>query len=222
MSHEERFWDASARDYDKSESRFEEIHRRSRENTRKHLTDNDAVLDYGCGTGTTACYLAPMVRSVHGIDISAAMIELASDKASHGGIENATFAKQEIFDEKLESESFDAILAFNVFHTVPDPDRVVARMHELLKPEGLVVSVTPCFRDRASFVGHLQILLVRTLCMVGAISIPIRTVGSSDLDTLLLRSGDFARVEAESIFLGVSSYFLVAQKTSNSCPPNVR
>jgi ubiquinone/menaquinone biosynthesis C-methylase UbiE len=213
MSRTEEFWNASADNYDRTEERFEAIHRRSRENAREHVRKTDVVLDYGCGTGTTACDLAGRVKSIHGIDISAKMIELATEKAVQDGLENATFAQADIFEEGFEKESFDVILAFNVFHTIPEPHLAVARMHELLKPGGLVVSVTPCFRDRASFVGNLQILLVRTLCWVGAISIPIRSVDSSELDSLLAGSGSFQIVDAESIFEGTSSYFLVARKT---------
>ena len=221
MSKAENFWNASAGNYDSTEERFERIHSRSRENARRHVRGSDLVLDYGCGTGTAACDVAPLVRAVHGVDISARMIELAREKASDGGIENATFAQQDVFDERLEEEPFDVILAFNVFHTVPDPDRVVKRMHQLLKPGGLLVSVTPCFRDRASFLGHLQILLVRTLCMVGAISIPIRSVGSSDLEDLLAKNGSFEIIDSEPIFQSVSSYFIAARKASSPNPPRV-
>lgn len=212
MSRAEKFWNASAGNYDKTEERFEYHHRKSRESARKHVKASDVVLDYGCGTGTTACDIAPLVKSVHGIDISARMIELATEKTSDGGIENATFTQEDIFDERFEAGSFDVILAFNVFHTIPDPARVVGRMYELLRPGGLVVSVTPCFRDRSSFLGFLQIVLVRTLCMVGAISIPIRSVGSADLKELLVENGSFDVIDAETIFKGTSSHFLVVKK----------
>ncbi len=212
MSRTEAFWNASADDYDKTEERFEAIHRRSRENARNHVTETDVVLDYGCGTGTTACDLAGRVKSIHGIDISERMIELATEKARQDGLENTTFAKADIFDEGFDKESFDVILAFNVLHTIPEPQRAVARMHELLKPGGLVVSVTPCFRDKASFVGSLQILIVRVLCWVGAISIPIRSVASSEIDTLLAGDGSFQIVDGERIFEGTSSYFSVVRK----------
>lgn len=55
MDKSEAFWDSSADNYDKTEQRFESIHKKSRENARKHLHTRHTVLDYGCGTGTTAC-----------------------------------------------------------------------------------------------------------------------------------------------------------------------
>ena len=70
MSKSIEFWDTASKNYDKTEQRFEYIHSKSRENTKKYLGDNDIVLDYGCGTGTTACALAHHVKQIHAIDIS--------------------------------------------------------------------------------------------------------------------------------------------------------
>lgn len=212
MSDPEEFWNASAGNYDRTEERFEDIHRKSRENAKRHLTMGDVVLDYGCGTGTTACDVAHLVKQVHGIDISSEMIEISKGKAAERGIENVIFERNDIFDSRYEPGSFDVILAFNVFHTVPAPEQSMARIHELLKPGGLVVSVTPCFKDKASLLGRMQTLLVRVLCLFGVISIPIRSVRSADLDDLVTANGRFDIVDAESIFKDVSSYFLVAKK----------
>ena len=216
MNRAEKFWNASASNYDRTEERFEGIHSKSRESAMKHLNDEDVVLDYGCGTGTTSCDIAHLVKAVQGIDISSGMIEIARKKAEAGGIENANFTHADIFDEAYKADSFDVILAFNVLHTVPDPERAVRRMHELLKPGGLIISVTPCFRDRMSFVVRMQILMVHILCTIGVIPIPIRRLNSADLDTLMSESGGLQVVDTEVIFQSVSSYFLVARKAGEA------
>jgi ubiquinone/menaquinone biosynthesis C-methylase UbiE len=141
MNKSEEFWDRSADNYDKTEQRFEHIHRKSRENARKHLKGNDIVLDYGCGTGATTCELASQVKEIQAIDISSKMIEAANEKAVASNIENVSFVRTDIFDEKFKEESFDAILAFNMLHTIPNPWDAVKRVHELLKPGGLFISV---------------------------------------------------------------------------------
>ena len=51
MNKSEEFWDKASKNYDKTEERFEYIHSKSRENTKKYLKDSNIVLDYGCGTG---------------------------------------------------------------------------------------------------------------------------------------------------------------------------
>ena len=211
MNKSETFWDKASKNYDKTEGRFEYIHSKSRENTKKHLNVNDIVLDYGCGTGTTACELAGQVKEIHAIDISSKMIEAAKEKADASNVENVSFVQADIFDERYKEESFDAILAFNMLHTVPNPRDAVKRVHELLKPEGLFISVTPCLRGKMSFLVSLQIQLVRILCAIGIIPIPIRRLKSSELDDLV-SNGNFQAIETEEIYKGASSYFVAAKK----------
>ena len=199
MRKPEQFWDNSAGNYDKTEQRFEHIHRKSRENARRHLKTSDIVLDYGCGTGTASCELANQVKEIHAIDISSKMIETAQEKADASNLQNVSFVQADIFDERYKEKSFDAILAFNMLHTVPNPRDVVKRLHELLKPDGLLISVTPCLRGKMSFPVSLQIQLVRILCALRIIPIPIRRLKSSELDDLL-SNGDFQAIETEEIY----------------------
>ncbi|WP_120502507.1 class I SAM-dependent methyltransferase [Roseovarius sp. EL26] len=213
MSKSQKSWDKSANNYDRTEERFERIHHVSREWAKRHLKNSDVVLDYGCGTGTTACDLASHVTEILGIDISERMIELSKVKAAQKGVDNISFSQADIFDEGYRKGSFDVILAFNMLHTVPNPQRVVRRAHELLKPEGSFISVTPCLRDKMSFVVSAQIQLVRILCKFGIIPVPIRRLQSSDLDELV-SGGDFDVVETKGMYSGASSYFIAAKKNS--------
>src|SRR6056297_2200954 len=118
MSKSEKFWDQSASNYDNTEGRFDFIHSRSRENTKRYLKDTDIVLDYGCGTGTTTCEISGLVKSVRAIDMSTAMIEIAKTKAAKAGAVNIDFEQADIFDEAFQYGSFDVVLAFNMLHTV--------------------------------------------------------------------------------------------------------
>ena len=213
MNKSKEFWDKASKNYDRTEERFEHIHKKSRDNTKKYLRGNNIVLDYGCGTGTTSCELANYVKEIHAIDISSKMIEIAKQKAIDGKVENVNFSQTDIFDKIYKKESFDIILAFNMLHTVPAPENVVQRIHELLKPEGLFISVTPCLRDKMSFLVSIQIQLVRILSKTGIIPIPIRRLKSIELDDLLA-NGNFQTVDSEKIYKGASSYFVVAKKKS--------
>ena len=211
MSKSEEFWDGASKNYDKNEERFEYIHGRSRENTRKFLKGSDTVLDYGCGTGTAACQFSSHVKEIHAIDISSQMIEIAKEKAAVANVENVSFEQSDIFDSRYSNESYDVILAFNMLHTVPSPQDVMLRINELLKPDGLFISVTPCLRQKMSFLVNLQIQLVRLLCKLGLIPIPIRRIKSSEVESLL-EVGGFQSVESEDIYKDASSYFVVAKK----------
>ena len=73
-----------------------------------------SLLDVGCGTGTTDRFLAPRVRSLHGVDISEEMLAKAQ--------RNVPAARFSWYDgEKLPfaDETFDVVLAICVLHHVP-------------------------------------------------------------------------------------------------------
>ena len=211
MNKSKEFWDRASKNYDKTEERFEYIHSKSRENTKKYLNGSNIVLDYGCGTGTTSCEIANRVKEIHAIDISSKMIEIAKRKAVASKVENINFSQTDIFDKRYKKESFDVILAFNMLHTVIDPQVVMRRIYELLKPEGLFISVTPCLREKMAFLVNIQIQLVRILCKIGVIPIPIRRLKSSELDDLVVNGG-FQTIDTEKLYKGASSYFVVAKK----------
>ena len=215
MNKSKEFWDKASKNYDKTEERFEYIHSKSRENTKKYLKSSDIVLDYGCGTGTASCEFANQVKEIHALDISAKMIEMAKEKAVVGKIENVNFVQTDIFDSRYKKDSFDVILAFNMLHTIPNPQNALQRIFELLKPEGLFISVTPCLGGKLSFLVSIQILLVQLLCKIGIIPVPIRRLKSGELDDLLAK-GNFQAIDTEKIYKGASSYFMVAKKRYES------
>jgi SAM-dependent methyltransferase len=139
------------------------------------------------------------------------MIDIAKEKAVVGKVENINFLQTDIFDKRYKTESFDTIMAVNMVHTVSNPQDVTQRIHDLLKPGGLFISVTPCLRDKMSFLINVQIQLVRILCKIGIIPIPIRRLKSAELDDLI-GNESFQTVYSEEIFKDASSYFMVAKK----------
>lgn len=212
MSKSIEFWDKAAKNYDKTEQRFQYIHSQSRQKTKKYLKDSDIVLDFGCGTGTTACELAKQVKQIHGIDISSKMIDIAKQKAATVKAENITFSQTNIFDKSYDDHCFDTILAFNMLHTVANPEQVTKRLYQLLKPERLFISITPCLREKRSLAVNLQIQLVRVLGKIGVIPIALRRLKSAEVEALIANAG-FQLIETEKIFQGASSYFVVAKKS---------
>lgn len=213
MDKSEEFWDKAAKNYDATEERFEDIHSRAREKTKRHLKVRDVVLDYGCGTGTTSCELSNLVSEVVAIDISSEMIELANSKRVDNEIANVRFEQGTIFDESLERESFDVVLAFNMLHTIPNPQGVVKRIHEVLKADGLFISVTPCMQEKKSILVSMQIYVFRLLSKIGLVPISFEFYRSSDVDDLI-DTRVFQTIESESIFAGATSYFVAARKVS--------
>jgi SAM-dependent methyltransferase len=71
--------------------------------------EGDRVLDIGCGLGETTARLSAMVGPrgrAHGVDVAERMIEIAASEAQESGIENLTFAAQDVETTGFE-ERFD-------------------------------------------------------------------------------------------------------------------
>ncbi len=142
------FWDRRARKYAQKPVPDEEAYRQTLDRVRAWLEPNYHVLEIGCGTGTTALKLASSAGDIVATDLSGEMIRIAREKAQAEGIENVTFA-QGTLDDALPTGSFDAVLTFNFLHLIRDVPRAIDRIGELLKPEGLFISKTPCLGEES-------------------------------------------------------------------------
>ena len=201
----EKFWDRMSKHFDREERKNEPINIKIIEKTRGRLKISDNVLDYGCGTGTTAVEFASCVEKVNGIDISPKMIEAAKRKAAKHGMTNMDFAQTTIFDEKLKKESFDVIISFYLLHLVEDTPEVMRRINELLKPDGVFISSTPCMGES---------ILRRILISLFGIIIRIPYLKFFKIQELkdLMTDGNFDIVETECLNKISQQYFIVAKK----------
>jgi len=123
----EKMWNQLAKNWDTPGVSLGENDLRIIERAKKYLDASSVVLDYGCATGSIALEIAGMAKEVHGIDISANMVEIASRKAGEHKIENVAFTKATIFDESLKRESFDLILALSVLRAGDGQDQSVVK-----------------------------------------------------------------------------------------------
>jgi ubiquinone/menaquinone biosynthesis C-methylase UbiE len=128
----------------------------------------DRVADLGCGWGTFGFALAPRVREVVGIDFSERSIELCEERLARTPTPNLRFLCADAGDTGLESDSFDVVLAADLFeHLYPeDSRRVVAEAFRLLRSGGRFSVWTP---HRGHILEHLKnhdILLERDVSHV--------------------------------------------------------
>jgi ubiquinone/menaquinone biosynthesis C-methylase UbiE len=142
-----RFWDRIARKYAADPIKDLGGYQRTLDRTRHYLNPTDVVLELGCGTGTTALQLAPHVSRMVATDLSGAMIAIAREKAAAQACPNVELAVATPDSASWPDGSFDAILAFNLWHLVADRAAALAQVHRLLKPGGLFVSKTPCLAE---------------------------------------------------------------------------
>jgi len=145
-----RFWDKRAATYDKTEAENQQLHRAIVERSLEYLGSDDVALDFGCGTGALSYRLAPHVKALHGVDVSRRMIDAAKERADRYHVEGLHFSEGSIFDDGLQPESFDVILASQVLHVLSNKHEALRRIHELVKPGGWFVSTTPCMGESQS------------------------------------------------------------------------
>jgi ubiquinone/menaquinone biosynthesis C-methylase UbiE len=208
MSKTEKFWDRFARSYESRVDEDDKVAITTLDLTRKYIQSSDIVLDFACATGKYAFEIAPQVSEVWGIDISSEMIAVAKNNAVERGIANVQFLQAEIADPRLDGESFDVVLAFNIFHLVEDPPQVVKRIGGLLKPRGSFISITPCLGAGGSLAG----LLIRFMSALGIVP-RIHPYKPGGVEALIANA-QFDILESQTVSDSTSNIFLACQKSS--------
>ncbi|MFO6463793.1 class I SAM-dependent methyltransferase [Jannaschia sp. KMU-145] len=112
--------------------------------TLAYLHTDDMVIELGAGTGGTALRLAGAVRSYWATDIAPAMIEIARERVWDASPSNVTLGVEEPGSDAFLGVSVDAVLAFNLFHLLPDPEAGLAHVARMVRPGGTFISKTPC------------------------------------------------------------------------------
>ena len=179
-----RFWDRIARKYASDPISDMGGYERTLERVRHYLRPGDRVLEFGCGTGTTALKLAPSLENLLATDISSEMIAIAREKARSEGIRNVTFEVAAPESADWPAESFDAVLGFNVLHLLEDSGRALGNIRHALKPGGLLLTKTPCLKD----MNPVFRVVVPLMQMVGKAP-HVDFLSAAEVEKLLKRAG---------------------------------
>jgi ubiquinone/menaquinone biosynthesis C-methylase UbiE len=147
IANDARFWDRIARKYAAEPIADMAGYERTLARMPHYLKSDDTVLEFGCGTGSTALRLAPAVGRIVATDISSGMIAIAREKAAAEGCRNVAFEVATPDAAPWPDGTFDAALGFNVLHLVAARQAALKSLHRLLKPGGLFISKTPCLKD---------------------------------------------------------------------------
>ncbi|MCA0927607.1 class I SAM-dependent methyltransferase [Ruegeria profundi] len=138
------FWSKISRKYASSPIRDMDGYLKTLERTKSYLKPEHNVLEIGCGTGSTALLIAPDVAHITATDIAPGMIEIANEKLASEGLKNVTFKVAEVSDHSSAEAPYDAVLAHNLLHLLPELDRALASIAALIKPGGFFISKTVC------------------------------------------------------------------------------
>jgi 2-polyprenyl-3-methyl-5-hydroxy-6-metoxy-1,4-benzoquinol methylase len=204
MYKDEKFWDNIASKFDRLEKN-DISYQIFIEKARKYLKIDDTVLDFGCGTGLICNEIAENVRSIYAMDISSNMIEISKNKAKELNIQNIEFARTTIFDERFKANSFNTIIAFNIFHLLEEPQKYFQRLHQILKPGGLILSSTPCMSE-APFLNRI----LKIFSFIG-MTPKLNSFTSSEMKKMLLGES-FKTIELNRIKPKSPIYLCILEK----------
>lgn len=103
------------------------------------ILPEEYVLDAGCGTGLTACYVAKTTGSkIIGIDINPEMIEKAAQRAAAEGVSHLIeFKVADVHHLPFADQTFDWVIAESVTVFL-DKAKVYREFYRVLKPEGRI------------------------------------------------------------------------------------
>lgn len=156
MSSDKAFWDRIARKYAQDPIADQATYEHKLKMTRRHFTPDSRVLEYGCGTGSTAILHAPFVTEIIATDLSDEMIAIAKERAAEAKVDNVRFEARDVAALEEPDASFDVVLALNVLHLVSDRMSAMRLSHDLLKPGGVFVTSTACLGDGMAFLGLIK------------------------------------------------------------------
>ncbi|RUO41985.1 class I SAM-dependent methyltransferase [Pseudidiomarina aestuarii] len=146
------FWDKLAAKYAKKPVPDEAVYQRKIQLTQHYLSASDVVLEFGCGTGSTAILHAPKVERIDATDISPRMITIAKERAQAANISNVSFKVGELEDFKFKPDSYDAVLGLNIMHLIHSPADTLNEVYRVLKADGIFISSTPLLKNESIFV----------------------------------------------------------------------
>lgn len=141
------FWNWIAPKYARRPVDDPAAYERKLEATKAHMPAGAEVLEFGCGTGTTALWHAPHAGNIRALDLSDEMIRIARDKAEAAGVTNVTFEVGRIEALDAPENGFDMVMAHSILHLLTDRDAAIDKSFRLLKPGGHFVSSTMCLSD---------------------------------------------------------------------------
>lgn len=160
------FWNRIAEKYARDTIADEASYQRKIEATRARMTPASVVVEFGCGTGTTAVAHAPFVARIDAVDIAENMLAIGRSRAAEAGVENVTFHRATVEGFEAAPQSYDMVMMHSLLHLLDDPAGAVAKAAGLLKPGGWLVSSTALIGEDG--MGRIRLAML-PLSLVGVL-----------------------------------------------------
>ena len=136
------FWDRVAWLYDLVERSNRAVNAAAAARVAGLVPKGARVLDCAAGTGEFSLAAAERAETVLCTDLSLPMLDRARKKAKKRGLTNISFAQRDITALPDRDGSFDAVIAANVLHLLPQPERAVRELWRVAAPRGRLILPT--------------------------------------------------------------------------------
>ncbi|MEN6426162.1 MAG: class I SAM-dependent methyltransferase [Phycisphaerales bacterium] len=94
------------------------------------------VLDFGCGTGLLTLRLAPLVRSITGVDSSQGMLDVLAAKTAKQNLPNVRTLHLDLDRGDVLPGPCDLIVSCMTLHHIERVDSLLGEFHNTLSPLG--------------------------------------------------------------------------------------
>lgn len=123
------------------------------------IEPTDVVLECACGTGAISKFIAPVCKKLLATDYSAGMLKQAARKCRK--YPNVLIRKADITDIKCRDDRFDKVVAGNVIHLLPEPEKALQELERVVKPGGLII--IPTYINMSKGTGRVAVKFLEKL-----------------------------------------------------------
>ena len=154
------FWDKVSPLYDFFENVYNgKVYSGTGAKVAEMIESSDYLLECACGTGAITQYLAPKCRKMIATDFSTGMLRQAAKKC--GKLGNVTFKKADITALKCKDAHFDKVVAGNVIHLLPEPEKAMHELERVVKPGGKII--IPTYINMSKSTGAVAVKFITLL-----------------------------------------------------------
>ena len=120
------------------------------------IRPGDTVLECACGTGTITAAIAPACARVVATDFSEGMLKQARKKLAR--FPHVVVEQADITDLRYADNSFDAVVAANVIHLLPEPGDALKELKRVTRPGGTIIVPTYVIPKKRAHTMFLRLI----------------------------------------------------------------
>jgi phosphatidylethanolamine/phosphatidyl-N-methylethanolamine N-methyltransferase len=156
------YWERHARGYDRSLRVLNANLGRMQALTADALHGAGRVLEVAAGTGILTTTIAASAREVVATDYSDAMVRTLEARIRDAALTNVRCERADLYDLRYAPGEFDAVVAANVLHLVPDLPAALSALRRVLAPGGKLIVPTFCHDEKL-----LSAIVSRAIALTG-------------------------------------------------------